>query len=397
MSNVKMGSMLMNHELLKAMVVRGHSEPSTMKCRISGAPFSSLEVAQGEALAAILKKPESSRRLNVLVIHDMDLDGTVSFVTLEHFLTALGYVDIVSLARTSGSPFRAITPEDVAGQYDIVFVLDQAFNQEVFKLLQKTYAKLVWIDHHPVVDSDDVEVNPDAELFYIDQSYSTANLVYRMTTASEMVTYSDAFQHTLNSLCYLTHFHDTWQYTNNDEALSESRHHFLSRDAKGLSTWFYTETNPQAVLRALLGNETAENMKLGALYDCINHGIQVGEVRKTIRQRVFKYVNKVNWDLDGQVYNVAYMFHSDDMSDLGHDLLNQEDELDAVMVVFGVADKHVMRFSVRGREDRPAINLLCQRLGGGGHRNAAGFEVPVADVAKYLQDLVLPPKEMKDE
>lgn len=393
MNTVKLDSMIMNHELMKAMGTdQGVGSLYKMKCRMTGRPFSYLELAQGEALTQLFTTDEDDRAFNVLVIHDTDLDGTVASLLLERYLLALNCVTVNKLPRTSGKPFRDITTEDVKGAFDVVFVLDHAFNADVYKLLQKTYAKLVWVDHHPVVGGSEIDVNTEAELFYIDQSYSTAMLVYSMTTCSELVEYSEAVQFSLNTLAYLTHFYDTWQFLKEIENVSETKHQFLANDARGLSTWFYTYPDSVDQLKKFFQSTNDESLLLGQLFDFVNQGVVVDKIRKMTRTTIMsKYVNKVNWTLDDKTYRVSYVFHSDDMSNLGHDILTEgQGEVDAVAVIFVVGGKGIARFSLRGLEEGPAVNLICQRLGGGGHRNAAGFEIPVAELSNYLKDITLP-------
>jgi hypothetical protein len=67
-------------------------------------------------------------------------------------------------------------------------------------------------------------------------------------------------------------------------------------------------------------------------------------------------------------------------SDAAHELLNRNPEA-PFSAVWCIGDNGRMHFSLRSEDARADVSEIAKRFGGGGHRNAAGFEISANDAS----------------
>lgn len=90
-----------------------------------------------------------------------------------------------------------------------------------------------------------------------------------------------------------------------------------------------------------------------------------------------KTAHGMNDELFGLFYNVPKHF----ISELGNYALDNDVQgLDYVAIANARSDSDKVVVSLRSRNDRADVSLIAKSFGGGGHRNAAGFEIGYADL-----------------
>lgn len=87
--------------------------------------------------------------------------------------------------------------------------------------------------------------------------------------------------------------------------------------------------------------------------------------------------------VDGQKVpsaNVPYHY----ASDTAHALLDAAKDAPFAVAWF-INDQGLVQFSMRSEDSRTDVSKIAKKFGGGGHRNAAGFQMPAND--RFLQML----------
>ncbi len=399
MEKILLSKLLNHHELLRSIPTSGahHGvEIRGLSCSITGAAYTSHEMAIADSLADIIDKYKGSVP-SIDIIHDADQDGNVAGYIMKHFID----VDCSMAARMHeighGPSFKdtvlkMVTAGELHG--DIVFVLDQSFNAEIYNHLCIAYKHVIWIDHHILTKENDIEVQNENDVFLINPTFSTTGWVHRIVSTIRGRYCDPRERHVLETIAYLTHFHDTWQYQKGEGAL----HVHVSSQARQFSAWFDLEIKSRKMVEALIytSSDTPSSFKMFSAI--CQMGESILSSRKMIHDRILtESVQFFEWKLDNTVYKIAAVMHSDARSVLCEELLSKYkcNGVNTAIVVFYSTRDQKMRFSVRGTDDGPAVNLICEHLGGAGHRNSAGFGVPPEVIGGYLQDRVF--KSVKEE
>jgi oligoribonuclease NrnB/cAMP/cGMP phosphodiesterase (DHH superfamily) len=396
-------SLLAHHELLRNVPMSGPEVERHGSSGTEGHPFKSYtshELSVAERMDELEKKLQSTVLSKVLVIHDIDLDGTVAGVQMMRWLDQ----SVISTDRTDvgilhGHGFEAEAKRYIESrQWTAVIILDHIFNSNTYKLCQDHTDYTVWFDHHPVPEKDqETEVETDNSIFFITPTYSTAELVWRAIS----ILYNRQSATTLSRyycqerLAYTTHHYDTWSWRKND-----GKPNAQDLDAVRLNDWFSLEKKSKDILYAMLCSQDSVDgyTAFACYYKLLDCGDAISKVREMIHKTVNdEFTGKCWWSFEGEEHKVAYVMHSDSRSMLSDAILSQMPDVDIVCVVFYSVRDKLMRLSLRSRENGPSLSRLCEFLGGGGHAHAAGFSVQPSDLGLYLQSRVfkVPSKEEK--
>jgi len=387
MENIKITKLLQYHELLRGVAVPlvENGDIGAGLSNYLGAKYTSHDCCAGEALLELTKNYVAGAR--ILIIHDSDQDGVVAALILEDYLKVSGISEDVSLVEIgSGSAFFKNAEETVSSYDDdyAVFILDHSFNAELYGILKNKFSHVVWVDHHLIQEKDDVEIRIDNDTIFITDVYSTAELTWRMVATARSASCRPKELYVTERIAYLTHFHDTWQYKNGDGVL----HKQLSKEAKDLSCWFDVEVRHTEILRQLFSFAGNATESIGFLTKLLQMGEAVTKSRELIQANIVKEsVFFMTWKYKEHEYKIAYAFHSDGRSQLASVILDHfKEKINTAIVVFLSTRDGRARLTVRGTDDGPPVNVICELFNGGGHRNAAGFTVQPSDLGRYLQD-----------
>lgn len=352
----------------------------------NGLPYTSFDIESGELLKKFIAS--LAHGAQIVVIHDTDMDGTMAGLLLSRYLLNNCKADIIvhDAPVGHGGSFheKAIGEIKKHSECEGVIVLDHSFHGEVYQETVGSGKKLLWVDHHPVPKSyQDMSVDTEQFMPVIDSTYSTAELVSRMCTSHcFLVDDVKPLSNVEQMLAYYTHFHDTWQYSKGVGIDHES---YCNR-VRGLVSWFYGEPMNREILGDVMDMEYTEGLR--AVYALIDAGESFSKFQDIISKNVsFHNVGFLKWKLDDVEYRIGYVFHSSDRSNIAKEILRgHKEKVNVALVIYRNTEDELIYFSLRGDEQSPPVNDLAVHLGGGGHRNAAGFTVKPGEIGKYLQD-----------
>lgn len=390
---MSISTLLAHHELLRGVPFQPRSaslkieEDSNRPNGYSFQGFTSHELTVAEKLEELeLVLLESKEP--VLVIHDIDLDGTVAGVQVMRWLDQSKSPDqrtdvgILHGYGFQGKALEAIEQKD----WSAVFILDHSFNEAVYAACQRKTKNVVWVDHHPVPEScKDVEVDTETSIFFITPTFSTAELVWRAVSILYDRRYGNGpcNFYCQETLATTTGHYDTWAWARNKDSKTAQDNH-----AVWLNDWFSLEPKAKEILYTMLQlQDTDSSTAFYSYYKLLDCGESIDKVRQMINRTVAEeFVGRCTWTFKGEKLRLAYVMHSDSRSMLSDEILSTMSDVDVACVVFYSVRDGRMRFSLRSRPGGPSLSALCEYLGGAGHATAAGFSTTMENTGFYLQD-----------
>lgn len=270
--------------------------------------------------------------MRTLVIYDADPDGFgCAWAAWKWFASQADYMEILH-----GSPL----PPDVIDEYDVVYVFDLSFScDEYMKMLNNGINVLV-IDHHPTSEALHTELGINA--MPVDNTRAACVQVWKYfhdTTAPPLLRYvADR---------------DVWAW---ELEYSEEINNVVSAVCKDFHTW--TELN----------NELEYDDEM---FEAV---VDQGRLISNYRNRLVDWAVESHYVDNNDVPKVcASMLHSE----IGHRLLSMYPDAPYVMTYTDNLAKNIRKYSMRSEDHRADVSKIARKHGGGGHRNAAGFSLPL--------------------
>ena len=307
----------------------------------------------------------------ILIIHDNDPDGYASATLLQHYIQRrhLGLVEIETIAVGHGKPFQELNIKCRSSEH-IVIILDQECSQELFDDLSKSFKELIVIDHHPKTTLI------QEGLVIADERWSTTALVSMIVQFGERL-----FQHAL--LAALVNHYDHWNF-GEDELFDELVKNFIQgiRFKNNIKNDFDRMVN--------LDYQPA----LDYMDDCIHAGRTVRSIQKKTMESIFhrnmkRGLLRCNIDNEDCSLKIGLVFHSDIIDELADYCLRNDQELDAVAIVYLKDIVDGFKVSLRSRKDngeKPMVNVskIAALFDGGGHANASAFTSTSQSFSNFL-------------
>jgi oligoribonuclease NrnB/cAMP/cGMP phosphodiesterase (DHH superfamily) len=108
------------------------------------------------------------------------------------------------------------------------------------------------------------------------------------------------------------------------------------------------------------------------MWAVVDDGKVVIRQKQAVRKNL---INNVHWVKIGE-YSVPAVNSPVEISDLAADVLKANPSASFAVIYFDTAEDRV--FSLRSRSEQDVdVSAIAKRYGGGGHKNAAGFKVPI--------------------
>ena len=298
---------------------------------------------------------EQGQNLRILILHDADADGYCAAA-----LTKLAFngEDVECRALMHGKEFDNAVPEIFEkGDYGVIVVLDHAIQSIHGEMIAASSCKqVIWIDHHR---ADEVEDLGSRWIKVIDPRGSTALLTAMFFNAPE----------TVDEVVELIDFNDRWLYNTNPGPLASRARYF--------NKWLMAQGLENVAWEDLLSGLAllSNYIKAGeAFHFALQSSVEYAVKNHT---RIVPYrVNGAEGSFNGKEWSVGVILDSGRQSEIGAEILRQYGgEIDFAAVIMFRGNN--VKFSFRSTDAHLDVQKIAQELGGYGHRNAAGVELPL--------------------
>lgn len=236
-----------------------------------------------------------------------------------------------------------------------VYILDFSFSKEITQDIMDRCAKFVWLDHHKTAfenwcdydwSSKYKAIFPEGKFIELDNERSGALIA--------------------------------WEYFNPDVAVPVVIRHIDDRDR-----WQWKINGSKEIHAALqsLRPWTFESWKENFSYEKYGHLIQQGQaIQSTLNQQIRDIAAKAcTCRIDGAVgLSVNSMLN---ISEVGNELAKVSGTYALVWYLDGNTKRANCSLRSIGDYD---VSKIASKFGGGGHKNAAGFNVRVIDLMEWV-------------
>lgn len=294
---------------------------------------------------------EQGQNLRILILHDADADGYCAAA-----LTKLAFngEDVECRALMHGKEFDNAVPEIFEKEnYEVIVVLDHAIQSIHGSMIAASSCKqVIWIDHHR---ADEVEDLGSRWIKVIDPRGSTALLTAMFFNAPKMV----------DEVVELIDFNDRWLYSTEPGPLASRALYF--------NKWLMAQGLENIAWKDLLSGlaPLSDYIKAGEAY----HFALQSSVEYAVKNhtRITSYPAN---DAVENIWKVGVILDSGRQSEIGAEILRQYGgEIDFAAVIMFRGNN--VKFSFRSTDTHLDVQKIAQELGGYGHRNAAGVELPL--------------------
>lgn len=313
-----------------------------------------------------------SKKIVVVFYHDNCLDGWASAYVAWKYYIAQHNVNFRAIPINYGDAeanaiyeLRSIDTEEIP----VVLFLDFCPTPESMEVvLLTTEARVVVLDHH--ASQKELMVQYGKEVRFQNRVVA----IYANDKSGVGLAWDNFFGHEIMPRM-LTHVQDRdlWRF-----ALPDTKEVCEALHAKGMNPWTFEHWDALVVESDLVG-----------LIDLIAQGdtlLAYKEERYTyyMEQRVGIVMRHVDEDgclirTWGFAVNAPYEF----ASELGNRLAQASGTF-GIVWSHGGLDSTVVRCSVRSTEEGMDVIPIAKHFGGGGHKHAAGFSVPLVEWASKL-------------
>jgi len=245
-----------------------------------------------------------------------------------------------------------------------VYVLDFSFPIDITKWLIKNSAFFVWLDHHKT--AFEMWAGDEREL-YLDETEYT-NIILDNSKSGAMLAW-EYFNPGIEPPLFikLIDDRDRWQFEYNG---SKAFHTAMSvRKPWSFESWKHEFVGPQGYFYDI--RELLSQGELLLKY-------QEQQVQSLVKyaRKCFIMIPNLGYGVTGFAVNTSVH-----MSEVGHALANKSESFG---MIWYLGENGEAKVSLRSNGDYD-VSLIAKCFGGGGHKNAAGFSVPIATLLCWLK------------
>lgn len=295
--------------------------------------------------------------MRIKVFTHTDLDGIGPVVLLKTLLEAEVDYETHGYGTIDGA-VNAYVKDRLYVDYDMTFITDisirENFAIEAIKCMVNRGHKVVLLDHHLTAEP----LNKYSWAKVVTEKPNcgtTLTLDYIKKEMSELYDYVN-----INTLAFCNHFArlvsywDTWLWAESDDNTPKLLNDLFY--IYGKDTFLENMVNKMQNALDLFSDE--DLLVLDIRQKQINRYIETKAKQLMIVEHAYEELTA------GMVFAEEYF------SELGHELLNEFDEIDYIMMI----DIGAQKVSLRAREeDDIDVEVIAKFHGGGGHKKAAGF------------------------
>lgn len=236
---------------------------------------------------------------------------------------------------------------------DEVYILDFSYKKEILEEINSRVSKLVVIDHHETAYNDLKDL--DYAIFDLNKSGATLSFEY-FNKGKEM-----------HKLFKLVEDRDLWRFQY-EETEPFNLGVTVHDNFKTLEFWY------QVYVDDLLFREIINE---GRLYLKFRNS----QINAFVKNN--KKYKKVKWN----GYKVAVYNATLNISELGSSILDHNEDIDFTISYFFTSDDKIV-FNFRSKSNKNIhVGNICKELGGGGHKDAAGVNMPFDKGIEFIRSL----------
>jgi oligoribonuclease NrnB/cAMP/cGMP phosphodiesterase (DHH superfamily) len=256
---------------------------------------------------------------------------------------------------------NSIIDVDLLGQLEgrDVFILDFSFPRPVMEHIINTAKHTTWLDHHKTAFEMWTPSAPFNAYSRFEATDPKFNIILDNTRSGARIAWDFFVGGAVPRLIMHIDDYDRWQF--NDQCTKA-----FGRALRAKKPWSFEQWNQDFLW--IEHSERYEDMiELGqVLLD--DHQHRVESAAKHKRQATFHFANY----METVVFTGLATNAGPDMaSDVGHTLANESGTFG---MVYHISEDMRVKVSLRSNGDYD-VSAIAKRLGGGGHRNAAGCEI----------------------
>lgn len=289
-----------------------------------------------------------------IVIFHRDNDGyAAASVAYSKFGDSAEYIH-VQYGEDPPSRLTSLTSEDE------VYILDFSYSREICEEINLRCGKLVILDHHETAE----EELKGLDYAIFDQEHSGNVLAYKYFHKNKILT----------TFHKLIQDYDLWQFNYGDETRALNL---------GLDSIYPDKKDTKGFLSAMVKLNDPSNLE------------KVLEVGRILRKKQISEINKVKYSKDGyklvEFHGIRFAMYNTghNINELAEAFYNDlEVDADATLSYFVNNNKVV--FNMRSsKASGIAVNKIAKAMGGGGHKNAAGFPLSLIEGFNLIKELLL--------
>jgi len=248
-----------------------------------------------------------------------------------------------------------------------VYILDFSFERQIMEFIFKDAKRVVWLDHHKTAfemwctteREKHVELHPlpNDHIIVLDNSKSGAMLAWEYFNPGEEAPL----------FIKLIDDRDRWQFL---ESGSKAFHTAMTmRKPWSFESWKHEFVGPQGYFY-----DIRELLSQGELL--LKYQEQQVQSLAKYARKCFIMIPNLGYGVTGFAVNTSVH-----MSEVGHALANKSESFG---MIWYLGENGEAKVSLRSNGDYD-VSLIAKRFGGGGHKNAAGFSVPIATLLCWLK------------
>ena len=292
--------------------------------------------------------------MSKIVIFHRDADGyAAASVAYDKFGDDAEYIH-VQYGEDPPARLMSLTSEDE------VYILDFSYNREICEDINLRCGKLVILDHHETAE----EELKGLDYAIFDQEHS----------GNVMACKYFGYDNPISQFHELIEDRDLWQFKYGEETRALSL---------GLDLIYPDKKDTKAFLAAMVKLNNPSNLE------------EVLKVGRILRNKQITEIKKVRYSRDGyklvEFRGVCFAMYNTghNISELAEEFYS-DPEIDADATLSYFVNNNKVIFNMRSSEASGiAVNQIAKAMGGGGHKNAAGFTLPLVEGFNLIKELLL--------
>jgi oligoribonuclease NrnB/cAMP/cGMP phosphodiesterase (DHH superfamily) len=324
---------------------------------------------------------------SIFCVVDSDTDGTGCRVILEHYVEP--EAKSFDLKQTnSGDPEAGINWDYALSQFDVLLFADLGITPERYEDLLARGKQVLLFDHHETtrLELADYLVPGESGWFqhyYYDLERCSAKILFDVLTEGRRKNpVMDQYIHLVNT-------YDLWKSNSQDFDRAQDLNHLL-----------WAEMFSNGLARQEQGRNSFVRRQLMKVEKYPEFDFSEGEQKMIDKRRakeaeLFAQAKKtldIRTDLSGRKF--GFIEIGAQISTIASMILEEYSDLKYVLV-FSTFSPKDGKFSLRSRSPEVKVNDMASTLGGGGHAQAAGFNLNESETKQMREGKLVPDHNLK--